>query len=300
MASMLGLTQHGSSLHRALPASIASRQASGDFTGPHPSVTAQLPAVQPSIWDRIPWTSVAVTAASAVILVSALMIWSSARQQEAPAIAEPVAPQAHPSAIQRARPGPGEQNVAAGRTGLPGSDAHGAVLPQPALEQTAGPRDTASSSARRRQPGRRARHASPSARGMLARGREHLRRGEFNRAREAFSMARRDRRLRGRALVGLAQVEFQTGNLLAAEAYAKVAVNTSHSTAAQLMLGHLCFKRGDYAAAAKQYRAVIARRPDHAEARSNLRLAQSKLQPSGRVDNSSSTGSRDAVSPGKR
>lgn len=130
---------------------------------------------------------------------------------------------------------------------------------------------------------------------MLARGNEHLRRGQFDRAREAFSTARRERRLRGPALVGLAQVEFQTGNMLAAEAYAKVAVNTSHSTAARLMLGNLYFKRGDYAAAAKQYRAVIARRPHHAEARRNLRVAEGKLGLPRSPSEPSSTESADDV-----
>jgi len=117
-------------------------------------------------------------------------------------------------------------------------------------------------------------HAPPS---YLAAGRRHLLAGRFDDARAAFKRASRRRRDRGRAKLGLAEVEFQLGQFSAAEQYAKEAVTQGGGWRAQLVLANIYYRLKDYRRAVGLYETVLKRRPDHTEARRNLVAARRRL-----------------------
>jgi serine/threonine protein kinase len=108
----------------------------------------------------------------------------------------------------------------------------------------------------------------------LAAGRRHLVGGRFPQARMEFEAAARHPRVRGAALVGLAEVEFQLSQYRDAERHAKDAVKLGGGLRAKLVLGNVYFKLKDTKRAIASYKAVLELDPNHKEARRNLEAAQ--------------------------
>jgi len=119
---------------------------------------------------------------------------------------------------------------------------------------------------------------STASRTLLRRANEDLSEGRFVSARIAFQRVRQNTALRGEALVGLAHVEFQLGNLHAAEAFATVAAREGGGAAANLTLGNIYFRLQKFQQAIDRYRRVLAESPQHPEARRNLLVAEHRLQ----------------------
>jgi len=108
----------------------------------------------------------------------------------------------------------------------------------------------------------------------LAEGRRHLLEGRFDEARAAFEAAARNHRERGRAKLGLAEVEFQLGRFNAAERYAKESVALDGGWRAKLVLANVYYRLRDYRRAIRLYEDVLVKRPSHSEARRNLAAAR--------------------------
>ncbi|MBW2530573.1 MAG: serine/threonine protein kinase, partial [Deltaproteobacteria bacterium] len=104
----------------------------------------------------------------------------------------------------------------------------------------------------------------PQQRQYLAEGRQHLMAGRFDEARAAFREAAKQRRERGRANLGLAEVEFQLGRFKAAEEFAKESLEHGGGWRARLVLANIYYRLRDYHRAVRLYEAVLAARPDHA------------------------------------
>ncbi len=110
---------------------------------------------------------------------------------------------------------------------------------------------------------------------QVVRGRRHLRAGRFDEARAAFTAALRRRRGKHRALLGLAEVEFQLGRYAAAKQYATLAAKKG-GWRAKLVLANAHYKLRDYRQAVRLYESVLARR-NNAEAKRNLAAAKKRL-----------------------
>ncbi|MCC6746223.1 MAG: protein kinase [Deltaproteobacteria bacterium] len=120
--------------------------------------------------------------------------------------------------------------------------------------------------------------AGRSATSSMSAGLRHLRAGRFAEARTAFETARRSPKDRGRALVGLAEVEFQLGQYHAAQVFAQVAASEGAGLQADLIRGNIFFKLHDYKNAMRMYERVLGREEGHREARRNLEAARRQLR----------------------
>lgn len=118
------------------------------------------------------------------------------------------------------------------------------------------------------------RPATPS---YLQIARDHLNHSRFNQAREAFAKASHMPKLHAKALIGLAEVEFQLSQYRTAAKYAKEAVAQGGGLAAKLVLGNSYFRLGDYKNAVAMYKKVLEIDKNHKEARNNMAAAQKRL-----------------------
>jgi serine/threonine protein kinase len=117
----------------------------------------------------------------------------------------------------------------------------------------------------------------PVAPSLLVQGRRHLKAGRFGAARAAFLAALRGKKGRGKAALGLAEVEFQLGRFSEARRRAAEAATLGGGWKAHLVLANAHFRLGDYREAARLYEAVLATQGDHPEARRNLEAARRRL-----------------------
>jgi serine/threonine protein kinase len=117
----------------------------------------------------------------------------------------------------------------------------------------------------------------PARHSQLYLGRRHLLAGRFNEARQAFQIAMRKRRYRGRAELGIAEVEFQLGRFHVAEKFAQEAVKHGAGWRARLVLANIHYRLRDYRRAIKLYERVLKHRPQNPEARRNLAAAKRRL-----------------------
>ena len=81
------------------------------------------------------------------------------------------------------------------------------------------------------------------------------------------------------ALAGLAEVEFQAGHFQLARKHAAAAVAARAGLRAELVMGNICFKLGEYATAVQMYKKVLRRHGANQEALRNLEAAQRRLSP---------------------
>ena len=143
--------------------------------------------------------------------------------------------------------------------------------------------DTDLSPRPRPNPTRRSRplRARPGLRALHA-GYRQLRRAKFAQAQRAFKAALKVRRLRGKALTGLAELEFQRGNFAKARVLASRARTAGGGLKAQMVLGNSYFKLRQFSRAMRVYRQVLRAHPRHREALRNLKAAkrrQSAIDP---------------------
>jgi tetratricopeptide (TPR) repeat protein len=87
----------------------------------------------------------------------------------------------------------------------------------------------------------------------------------------------RKRRYRGRAELGIAEVEFQLGRFHVAEKFAQEAVKHGAGWRARLVLANIHYRLRDYRRAIKLYERVLKHRPQNPEARRNLAAAKRRL-----------------------
>ena len=119
------------------------------------------------------------------------------------------------------------------------------------------------------------------ARRVLAQARAAEASMQWAEARDAYTRVLESGGQRGAALTGLASVAWQTKNLAKTIELAKQAIKAGGGTKARMLLGHAYFKQRDFAAAAKEYDAVLKQHPDDREAQNALSAAKQKggLQP---------------------
>ncbi|MCB9555722.1 MAG: protein kinase [Deltaproteobacteria bacterium] len=131
---------------------------------------------------------------------------------------------------------------------------------------------------RRRQPTRE-RRAANIGQTQLKRGRLLRNQGDFAGARVAFRKASSVASTRARALTGLAELAFQSGALAQALRFSRQAVQSGGGIDARLILANVHFKRKRYKEAAKFYRWILRKRPNHPEAQRNLDAAMRLVKP---------------------
>jgi serine/threonine protein kinase len=102
-------------------------------------------------------------------------------------------------------------------------------------------------------------------------GRRHLKAGQYGKARAAFVAVRG--RYRARALLGLAEIEFQRKNYRAAVRFAKLAVRRGGGWRAKLAQANYLFKLRRLREAIGLYQAVLRQAPSSVEAKRNLEAA---------------------------
>ncbi len=99
---------------------------------------------------------------------------------------------------------------------------------------------------------------------------------DWGKAKRLYARIAAGKHRRGRALLGMAKVAFETKQIDEAISYAKKALSAGAGDAARMQLGHAYFKKRDYNQAIKYYEAVLKRKPDNKEAQQSLREARKR------------------------
>ncbi|PID38869.1 MAG: hypothetical protein CSA24_02020 [Deltaproteobacteria bacterium] len=156
-----------------------------------------------------------------------------------------------------------------------------ATRPATAATRPAAPRSTTQLST----PGSRAVNGVPATvkrdplgRRLLLAGRRHLKKGRFATARVALKAASHHKRYRVAALLGLAEVAFQTGDYQAAAKHAANARRRGGGWRAELALANYRLRLNRLTQAAAGYRRVLAKKPTNREAKRGLARTEKLLE----------------------
>lgn len=117
----------------------------------------------------------------------------------------------------------------------------------------------------------------PSARALVRRGRRLMAQGKHRAAEKLFMRARSSPGGRVLGLTALAELAFQSKRYTEAVHKAMQAVKSGGGLRAKMVAGNSYYRLGLYRAAIKQYKSVLAIRPNNRSAKRALRAAQKKL-----------------------
>jgi len=119
---------------------------------------------------------------------------------------------------------------------------------------------------------------------LLASARSEEASGHYLQAKQLYErVAKGSPKLGGRAdaLTGLARIAFQQKEPDQVIGLAQAALKAGAGDDARMLLGHAHYKKGDYAAAILQYRAILDRNPRNKEAQRSLREAEKQRKRGG-------------------